>query len=105
MLEKEETGPYRLSRTVQTSLNNLSHGIARKYMPDLAQVKGVGDDGLVFEKSRLFPVHTLEWVLSTLEIAYQHQNELSWVGRVMIARVKKVMNRRIALLASLLIIR
>lgn len=94
LLKKEGTGAYRIPRTVQTSLNNLTHSIAKKYMPDLAQVKGIGEDGLVFEKAKLFPIHTLEWILSTLEIAIQYQNELAWIEKVMIARTKKAMTQR-----------
>lgn len=94
LLEKEETGPFRLNRSVQTGLNNLTHSIARRYTKDIAQVKGVGENSLVFEKAKLFPIHTMEWNLATLEIATNHRKELSWIGRVMFARCEKAMRQK-----------
>jgi len=94
LISKERSGPYRIARSVQTSLNNLIHSIAIRYTPSLAHVKGIGENSLVFERARLFPIHSLEWALSTLEVALHHENELSWVGEVMNARTIKSMKQR-----------
>lgn len=93
LLEKETVGAYRLDRSTQSALNNMTFTIAKKYTPGLAQVKASSESDLVFDRAKVFPIHTLEWCLATLEIAHQHRKEFSWVGEAMIAKTKRTMRK------------
>jgi len=94
LLSKEQIGPFRVPRPVMAVLNNMVYAIARAYTPKIALVKGIGPNSLIFESARIFPVHSLEWILAALEISIHHKRELSWIGDILEAKVFKATRAR-----------
>lgn len=77
------TGYYKLpipEKAVQSTLNNHMCRVGKKYNSDLVNLAATAKDNFIFDSSRLFPLVSMEWLLATLELWYQHGHALGWLG-------------------------
>ena len=94
ILQMERIGIYKIEPEHQTVLNRHVYKKVKCYTPEMVQVMVPGDDMYVFDSCHLFPIHTLEWCIASLEFFTEHCYELSWVAETAFAKIGRIMTER-----------
>ena len=90
-------GPNQIPRgekAVQSTVNNYMCKVGKRYNKKLAILIPTQKDNFIYDTSRLFPISTYEWLLSSLELYSQHHIGLSWLGKKIYHKSCRVLEER-----------
>lgn len=90
-------GPNQIPRgekAIQSTVNNYMCKVGKRYNKKLAILVPTQKDNFIYDSSRLFPISTYEWILSSLELYAQHYIGLSWLGKKIYYKSCRILEER-----------